>query len=171
MADEILLSSCYRSTLRFHSVLHLKVSWLTRYVDGTPKFEVTLVTIRYIRPPHHGHTKSISWITHILFVHCQSAAPFLRKGYFRLWPWNSKVKGMGVVKGQGHTIGPVSYQLTSSSFHINQTNNSGDRAILKLDLETSKVVEWSKEWGQRSRSYIVPSIQPMHFLFVSHQSD
>ena len=27
------------------------------------------------------------------------------------------------------------------------------------------------EWGQRSRSDIVPSIQPMHFLFVSHQSD
>ena len=27
------------------------------------------------------------------------------------------------------------------------------------------------EWGQRSRSYIIPSIKPMHFLFVSHQSD
>ena len=27
------------------------------------------------------------------------------------------------------------------------------------------------EWGQRSRSHIIPSIQPMHFLFVSHQSD
>ena len=27
------------------------------------------------------------------------------------------------------------------------------------------------EWGQRSRSHIVPSIQPMHFLFVSHHSD
>ena len=27
------------------------------------------------------------------------------------------------------------------------------------------------EWGQRSMSQIVLSIQPMHFLFVSHQSD
>ena len=27
------------------------------------------------------------------------------------------------------------------------------------------------EWGPRSRSHIVPSIQPMHFLFVSHKSD
>ena len=26
-------------------------------------------------------------------------------------------------------------------------------------------------WGQRSRSHSSPSIQPMHLLFVSHQSD
>ena len=53
----------------------------TRYVDGTPTSEVTLVTIRYIRPPHHGHTSQYhdhEWMTHILFVHCQSAVPFLR---------------------------------------------------------------------------------------------
>ena len=55
---------------------------------------------------------------------------------------------MGVVKGQGHTIGPVSYQLTSFLFHINQTNNSGDRAILKFDLETSKVKVMSEVKGQ-----------------------
>ena len=46
---------------------------------------------------------------------------------------------MGVVEGQGHTIGPVSYQLTSFSFHMNQTNNSWDRAVSKFDIETSKV--------------------------------
>ena len=28
-----------------------------------------------------------------------------------------------------------------------------------------------RKCGQRSRSHIIPSIQPMHFLFVSHQSD
>ena len=55
---------------------------------------------------------------------------------------------MGVVKGQGHTISPVSYQLTSFSFHINQTNNSGDRAISKFDLETSKVKVMSEDKGQ-----------------------
>ena len=33
----------------------------TRYVNGTPTSEVTLVTIRYIYPSHHGHTRSISW--------------------------------------------------------------------------------------------------------------
>ena len=53
----------------------------TRYVEGTPTSEVTPVTIRYIRPPHQGHTSQYhghEWMTHILFVHYQSAAPFLR---------------------------------------------------------------------------------------------
>ena len=53
----------------------------TRYVDGTPTYEVTPVTIRYICLPHHGPTSQYhghEWMTHILFVHCQSAAPFLR---------------------------------------------------------------------------------------------
>ena len=111
----------------------------TRYVDGTPTSEVTPFTLRYIRPPHHGQYHGHEWMTHILFVPCQSAAPFLRYGNFRLWPWNSKVKVMGVVKGQCHTVGPVSCQLTSFSFHINQTNNSRDTAISKFDLEISKV--------------------------------
>ena len=93
----------------------------------------------------------------------------IRKSYFRLWPWNSKVKFMRVVKGQGHTIGPVSDQPTSFSFHINQTNNSGDGAISKFDLETSKVKVMSEFKGQGH--IFVPSIQPMHFLFDSHQSD
>ena len=55
---------------------------------------------------------------------------------------------MSVVKGQGHTIGPVSYQLASFSFNINQTKNSGDRAISKFDLETSKVKVKSEVKGQ-----------------------
>ena len=59
-------------------------------------------------------------MTDILFVPCQSAVPFLRWSYFRLWPWNfnSKVKVMGVVKGQGHTICPVSNQINSPRFHF-----------------------------------------------------
>ena len=129
------------------------------------------VTIRYIRPHHHGHTSQYhgyEWMTHILFVPCRSAVPFLRSSYFTFWPWNSnsKVKVMVVVKGQGHTIGPVSYQLTSFSFHINQTNTSWDTAISKFDLVPTKVKVMSEVKG-----HIVPSIQPMHFLFVSHQSD
>ena len=43
--------------------------------------------------------------------HVNRLVPFLRWSYFRLWPWkiNFKVKVMGVVKGQGHTIGPEAY--------------------------------------------------------------
>ena len=54
---------------------------------------------------------------------------------------------MGVVKGQGHTIGPVSYRLTSFSFNINQTNNSGDRAISKFETSNVKVMSEVKGQG------------------------
>ena len=57
------------------------MSILNRYVDGMLTSEITPVTIRYIRPPNHGHTSQYhghEWMTHILFVHCQSAALFLR---------------------------------------------------------------------------------------------
>ena len=84
---------------------------VTRYVDSTPMSEVTPVTIRYIRPPHHGHTSQYhghEWMTHILFVPRQSATPFLIQSYFRLWPWYSKVKVMGVAKGQGHELNCIS---------------------------------------------------------------
>ena len=60
--------------------------------------------------------------------------------------WNSPQQ-KGVVKGQCHTVDPVSYQLTSFSFHINQTNNSWDTAISKFDLETSKVMSEVKGQG------------------------
>ena len=86
---------------------------------------------------------------HIIFVHCQSAAPFLRWSYFRLSSSDTpRSRSLCVVKGQGHTIGPVSYQLTAPSFHVSQTNNSGDRAISKFDLETSKVKVMCEVKGQ-----------------------
>ena len=58
---------------------------------------------------------------------------------------------MSVVKGQVHTIGPVSYQFTSFSFHINQINNSWERAISQFDLETFKVKVMSEVKGQGHR--------------------
>ena len=38
-----------------------------------------------------------SLLTHIPFVPCQSAIPFLRYDFFKIWPWKSKVKVMGEV--------------------------------------------------------------------------
>ena len=55
---------------------------------------------------------------------------------------------MSVVKGQGHTVGPVSYWITLFSFHINQTNNSWVRAIRNFDIETTKVKVMSEVKGQ-----------------------
>ena len=64
----------------------------------------------------------------------------------------------------------VSYWLTSFSFHINQTNNSGDRAISKFDLETSKVKVMSEVKSQGHILYPV-SNQCTSFLFHINQTN
>ena len=128
--------------------LDIVFSFWTRYVASTPTSEVILVTIWYIRPPHHGHTeirlfqtltlqhqgqghgcgqraKSYSQPSilsiRFLFISHQSDQQFLKNSYFEIWPWNVQGQGLG--------------------------------------------------WGQRSRSHILSSIQLMHKLFISHQSD
>ena len=64
-----------------------------------------------------GHSKSESGCnilsTHIPFVPCQSAIPFLRYDFFKFWPWKSKVKVMGEVDIKSHSMGPTFYRLTS----------------------------------------------------------
>ena len=84
----------------------------TRYVNGTPTSKVTPVTIRYIRPPYHGHINQYhghEWMTHMTH--------------------------MSEVNGQGHILYPVSNRCTSFSFLINQTNHSWDMAKIVFDLE------------------------------------
>ena len=51
--------------------------------------------------------------THIPFVPCQSALPFLRYSIFKIWPWKSKVKVMSEVDIESHNMGPIYYRLTS----------------------------------------------------------
>ena len=70
---------------------------------------------------------------------------------------------MGVVKGQGHIVSPVSYQFASFSFHVNQTKNSWDAAISKFDLEN--IQGQGHEWCQMPKSHIIFSIQTKHFRF------
>ena len=115
----------------------------TRYVDSTPTSEITLVTIRYIHSHQHGHTKSISWSW------MDDSHPFRSMSIGRPIPeirlfQTPTLKLQGQSHGCGHrethTVGPVSYLFTSFSFHMNQTNNSWDRAISKFDLEKSKVM-------------------------------
>ena len=75
---------------------------------------------------------------------------------------------MGVVKGQGHTIGPIS--LTHFLFISHQSDQPFWRWSY-IEIWLWNIQGWGHEWGQRSRSHILPSSQPMHVLFVSHQSD
>ena len=62
--------------------------------------------------------------TRIPFVSCQSAIPFLRYDFFKIWPWKSKVKIMGEGNVESHNMGPRFYRLTSLSFHVNRPSHS-----------------------------------------------
>ena len=114
---------------------------------------------------HHGH----EWTTHIPFVPCQLALPFLRQGNFKLCSWNFKVKVMGVVKGQGHVVSPVDNSFTSFWLHISQTNNSWDTTFSKVDLEKSKVKVIGEVKGQGP--IVHPAFNWCTSCFVSLKSD
>ena len=93
-----------------------------------------------------GHWKSQSGcnilLTHIPFIPCQSAIPFLRYDFFKIWPWKSKVKVMGVADIKSHSMGPTFYRLTSLSFHVNRPSHSWDMTFSKFDLENPRSRSW-----------------------------
>ena len=80
--------------------------------------------------------------THIPFVPCQSALPFLRYCIFIIWPWKSKVNVMGEGKVESHNMGPTFYRLTSLSFHVNRPSHSWNTTFWKFDLENPRSRSW-----------------------------
>ena len=91
--------------------------------------------------PQHG---SNILSTHIPFIPCQSAIPFLRYDFFKIWPWKSKVNAMVEVKVQSNKVGVTSYRLTSLSFHVNRPSHSWDTAFSKFDLENPRSRSWMR---------------------------
>ena len=83
--------------------------------------------------------------THISSIPCQSAVPFLRYDFFKIWPWRSKVKVMVEVKVESHKVGVTSYRLTSLLFHVNRPSHSWDTAFSKFDLENPRSRSWVRE--------------------------
>ena len=73
------------------------------------------------------------------------------------------------VSSNGKIILSVQYPINLLPFHFTSIRPT----IPKIQLFRNLTLKQprSSEWGQRSMSHIIPSIQPMHFLFVSHQSD
>ena len=76
--------------------------------------------------------------TRIPFIPCQSAIPFLRYDFFKIWPWKSKVKVMVEVQVESHKVGVTSYRFTSLWFHVNRPSHSWDKAFSNFDLENSR---------------------------------
>ena len=96
--------------------------------------------------------------THIPFVPCQSALPFLSYDFFKIWAWKSKVEVMGEVTVQSHNVGLASHRLTSFSFHVNRPSHSWDTAFSKFYLE-----------NQGSRSWVRSQFKVT--MWVSHPID
>ena len=120
-----------------------------------------------------GHWKSQSGCnilsTHIPFVPCQSALPFLRYSIFKIWPWKSKVKAMVEVKVPSHKVGVTSYRLTSLSFHVNRPSHSWDTAFSKFDLENPRPRSWVR-WTLKVTTWVQYSINshPFNSMSIGH---
>ena len=93
-----------------------------------------------------GHWKSQHrsniLLTHILLIPCQSAIPFLRYDFFKIWPWKSKVKVMGEGNVESHKVSVTSYRLTSLSSHVNRASHSWVMTFSKFDLENQGSRSW-----------------------------
>ena len=102
--------------------------------------------------------------THIPFVPCQSALPFLGYSIFKIWPWKWRVKVMGEVTVWSHNVGLTSYRLTSFLFHVNRVS------LLELRLSlTLKIKGEGHGWGGHWKSQCGSSILSTHILFVPCQ--
>ena len=105
--------------------------------------------------------------THIPFVPCQSGNPWLSHDFFKIWPWNAKVKVMCEVTFRSHNVGLASYRLTSLSFHVNPPSHSWDTASSKFDLE---IKVQGHGWGHSLKSQCGSNILSTHITFGPCQS-
>ena len=102
-------------------------------------------------------------LTHTPFVPCQSGIPLLSYDFFKIWPWNSRVKVMDEVTVQSHNVGLTSYRLTSVLFHVDRPSHSWDTAFSKVDLENQGSRSWVRshlksQWGSNILSTSVPFV-------------
>ena len=145
---------------------------------GHPIPEIRLFQNLTLKIQGQGHGLGQSWksqsgcnilSTCIPFVLCQSAIPFLRYDFFKIWPWKSKVKVMGEVKVESHKVGVTSYRLTSLSFHVNRPSHSWDTAFSKFDLENPRSRSWVR--GKlKVTTWVQHSIDshPFHPMSIDH---
>ena len=88
--------------------------------------------------------------THIPFVPCQSALPFLRYSIFKIWPCIFKVKVMGEGNVESHKVGVTSYRPWKSKVKVKWpwccTTTGLDNSI-KPQMEKS--IQWFQRYGLR----------------------
>ena len=137
----------------------------TRYVSRKPTSEVNLVTIQYIHPPHHGHTKvnimvMNRWLTSLSFHVNQPSHSWdkaiskfdLETSRSRSWVWS-----------KGKVIQSAQYLINLIPFHFTIRPTIPEMQLFWI--WPWKIQGPGHEWGQRWRSYSSPSVQSMQFLF------
>ena len=144
---------------------------LTRYVDGTPTSQVTLVTIRYYPPTHHDHTNQYhghEWMTHILFVPCQSDVPFHEIRLLQTLTLKLQSQGHGCDQ-KAKSYSQPSILLTRFLFISHQS----DQQFLRysyFEIWPWNIQGQGHEWGKKVKVTYCTQY-PTDALFVSHQSD
>ena len=95
------------------------------------------------------------WVlTHIHFILCQSALPFLRYGYVIILPWKSKVKVMGEVKVQGHIN--IQHPIHSHSL-CSMSMGPPIPEIWRFQNPTLKIRDQGHRWDQISGHIVGPT--------------
>ena len=157
------ITSCRLTSLSFY-VNRPSHSWDT----AISKFDLEIQGSRsWVRSQFKSQWGSNILSTHIPFVPCQWGIPFLSYDFLKIWPWKSRVKVIGEVTVQSHSVDLASYRLTSLSFNVNRPSHSWDTAFSKFDLENQGSRSWLRsqlksQWG----SYILST----HMPFVPCQS-
>ena len=133
---------------------------------GHPTHKIRLFQNLTLKIQAQGHGWGEHWksrhgsnilSTHIPFVPCQSAIPFIRKDFFKIWPWKSTVKIMVEVKVESHKVGVTSYRLTFLLFHVNRPSHSWDTTFSKFDLENPRSRSWAT-WTWNVTTWVQHSI-------------
>ena len=101
----------------------------------------------YVNRPYHSWDKAISDFD------LEMSTPGSRS-----WVWS-----------KGKIIQSAQYHINSFRFHFTSTRPTIPESY--FEIWPWNIQGQGHEQGQRSRSHVVPSVQPMRFLFVSHQSD
>ena len=117
----------------------------------------------------HGWGGSNILSTHIPLIPCQSAIPFLRYDFFKIWPWKSKVKVMGEGNVESHKVGATSYRLTSLSFHVNRPSIPEIQHFENWPWK-SKVKVMDERWTLKVTTWIQHSIDshPFNSTSIGH---
>ena len=99
--------------------------------------------------------------SHIPLFSCQSGTPHQGYSFFKIWPWNSKVK----VIAQGHIVGSTSYRLTFLSLHDKKPSHPWERAF---DLWNPRSGSWVRSKFKVPKWDQLPiDTHPFHSLSIS----